>query len=204
MDQELLLEMILRQFTHEHARHLLAPTSQQLAASVRDGRIPWKALTEFEFDSEDLPDVETVHELFAQAYPFYNRDALDPYAAWLLEELCRADYSVEVKWEVIFDCIPHEEYMGDAYNPIPDDGRTPKEVTDAYKAKTCARPKPAPCQNMRPAKICSLASFHVDILYGIFNLQHVQTRAYRFNPPQYKLKLCDCATIQSSPPKKVL
>ena len=133
MDQELLLEMILQQFTHEHARHLLAPTSRQLAASVRNRSIPWKALTEFEFDSEDLPDVETVHELFAQAYPFYNRDALDPYAEWLLEELCRADYGVEVKWEVIFDCIPHEEYMGDVYNPIPDDGRTPQEVTDAYK-----------------------------------------------------------------------
>ena len=139
MDQELLLEMILQQFTHEHARHLLAPTSRKLAASVRNRSIPWKALTEFEFDSEDLPDVETVHELFAQAYPFYNRDALDPYAAWLLEELCRADYSVEVKWEVIFDCIPHEEYMGDAYNPIPDDGRTPQEVTDAYK-KWLAKP----------------------------------------------------------------
>jgi hypothetical protein len=133
MDQQPLLEMVLGHFTHENAKHLLARTSRQLAASVRDGSIPWKALTEFEFYSEDCPDVETVHGLFAQAYPFYNRDALDPYAEWLLEELCRADYGVEVKWEVIFDCIPHEEYMGDVYNPIPDDGRTPKEVTDAYK-----------------------------------------------------------------------
>jgi hypothetical protein len=129
MDHEPLLEMVLRHFTRNHAKHLLAPTCRQLAASVRGEKVPWKAEFEsFEFCSEDLPDLETVHALFAQAYPFYSRDALDPCAAWLLEELCRADLSVEDKWEVVFECVPHEEYMGSA-----DEGRTPAEVTDAYK-----------------------------------------------------------------------
>jgi hypothetical protein len=95
MDKQELLEMLLRHFTLEHGKRLLAPTCLQLAASVRDENVPWKALTEFEFDSEYRPDMETVHELFAQAYPIYSRDALDPYSEWLLNTLFGADVSVE-------------------------------------------------------------------------------------------------------------
>jgi hypothetical protein len=127
VDQEALLEMVLRHFTLEDAKHLLAPVSRQLAASVRDEKVPWKALAEFEFNYQ--PDPGTVHELFKQAYPFWRRDALDPYAEWLLETLCEAYVTVEDKWEIIFDLIPNEGYM-----PLtPDEGRTPEEVTDTYK-----------------------------------------------------------------------
>jgi hypothetical protein len=128
IDKQELLEMLLQHFTLEHAKELLAPTCRQLAASVRDENFPWKALTEFEFDSEYPPDVEMVHELFKQAYPFFNKDELDPFAKWLLAELFRADYSVEDQWEIIFECIPNEGYM-----PIHAEGRTPGEVTDTYK-----------------------------------------------------------------------
>lgn len=135
VDQEALVDMVLRHFTLEDAKHLLAPVSRQLAASVRDEKVPWKALAEFEFDSEHDPDVETVHELFKQAYPFYRRDELDPYASWLLTELVSpgAYVTVKDKWEIIFDLIPNEGYM-----PITPDRwglyfRTPEEVTDAYK-----------------------------------------------------------------------
>lgn len=128
MDKPELLEMLLRHFTLEHGKRLLGPTCRQLAASVRDENVPWKALTEFEFDSEHRPDMETVHDLFAQAYPFYSRDALDPYAKWLLNELFGADVSLEDQWEIIFECIPNEGHM-----PLTDEGRTPAEVTDAYK-----------------------------------------------------------------------
>ena len=107
----MLLEMVLEHFTLKHAKELLAPTCRQLAASVRDESIPWKALTEFEFDSESRPEVETVHQLFAQAYPFYSRNTLDSFTEWLLEELCSADVSVEEKWEIILECVPHEAYI---------------------------------------------------------------------------------------------
>jgi hypothetical protein len=137
VDQEALLEMVLRHFTLEDAKHLLAPVSRQLAASVRDEKVPWKALAEFEFDSEHAPDEdgETVHELFKQAYPFYRRDELHPFAAWLLTELMSHGAYLENKdkWEIIFEFIPNEGYM-----PITPDRwglyfRTPEEVTDAYK-----------------------------------------------------------------------
>ena len=129
LDQEALLDMVLWHFTLEHAKHLLAPASRQLAASVRDEKVLWKALAEFEFDSECHPYVETVHELLKQAYPFYRRDELHPYAEWLLETLCDADVPVKDKWEVVFECIPNEGYM-----PMtPDKGCTPAEVTDAYR-----------------------------------------------------------------------
>ena len=79
VDQEALLDMVLRHFTLEEAKHLLAPVSRQLAASVRDEKAPWKALADLEF--EHVPDEETVHDLFKQAYPFYRRDELHPFAA---------------------------------------------------------------------------------------------------------------------------
>ena len=134
VDQDALLDMVLRHFTLEDAKHLLAPVSRQLAASVRDEKAPWKALAEFEFDSEHAPDVETVHDLFKQAYPFYRRDELHPFAAWLLTELMSyGGVELKDKWELIFEFIPNEGYM-----PITRDRwglyfRTPEEVTDAYK-----------------------------------------------------------------------
>lgn len=133
LDQEGLREMLLQQFTREQARHMLAPVSRQLAASVRDERVQWKALTEFKFESDDSPDMETVHDLFQQAYPFYRRVALDPYAEWLLNALFRANIAFEKKWQIIFECIPNEGYA-----PItPDDwglySFTPEEVTENYK-----------------------------------------------------------------------
>ena len=116
LDQEALLDMVLQQFTLEQARHLLAPVSRQLAARVRDESVQWKALTDFKFEFARGPDMQTVHELFEHAYPFYRRDALAPYAAWLLERLCNSSFSelashyhhLENQWQVIFDCIPLE------------------------------------------------------------------------------------------------
>ena len=117
LDQEALLDMVLQQFTLEQARHLLAPVSRQLAARVRDESVQWKALTDFEFEFARGADMQTVHELFEHAYPFYRRDALEPYAAWLLERLCNACANVMTmdyhhlenqQWHVIFDCIPLE------------------------------------------------------------------------------------------------
>ena len=133
VDQEALLDMVLRHFTLEEAKHLLAPVSRQLAASVRDEKAPWKALAELEF--EHVPDEETVHDLFKQAYPFYRRDELHPFAAWLLTELMSFAAYLELndKWELIFQFIPNE-----GYTEIQPDRwglyfRTPAEVTDAYK-----------------------------------------------------------------------
>jgi hypothetical protein len=95
---------------------------------VRGDKVPWKALTEFEFCSDDHPDEETVHKLFKHAYPFYTRDNLHPLAALLIMEICQSDYSAEEKWGVIFKCVPHEAYMDSA-----DQGHTPEEVTEAYE-----------------------------------------------------------------------
>jgi hypothetical protein len=128
MEQEPLRNLVLGHFTREHARHLIAPASRQLAASVRGDKVPWKALTEFEFCSGDSPDEETVHKLFKQVYPFYRRDELDPFAAELLMEICQSDYSAERKWGIVFKCVPHEAYMDSA-----DQGHTPEEVTEAYE-----------------------------------------------------------------------
>ena len=130
MDEMQLRKRVLGHFTKEDAQYLLAPASRQLAASVRDPdqEVLWKTLPEFKFSSGDSPDEETVHELFKQAYPFYRRDKLDPFAAMLLMEICQSDYSAEEKWAVILKCVPHEANIDSV-----DQGHTPEEVTEAYK-----------------------------------------------------------------------
>lgn len=122
--------MILQQFTREQARHMLAPVSRQLAASVRDERVQWKALKEFKFEPDDFLNMETMHDFFQQAYPFYRRDALDPYAAWLLKTFCGAHV---FKWQIIFDCLPNEGYAPVTLDDWGLDFRTPEEVTENYK-----------------------------------------------------------------------
>jgi hypothetical protein len=130
MDKPDLLELLLRNLTREEGKHLLARTCRQLAQSVRDENVPWKALTEFQFDSEYGPDMETVHDLFAEAFPFYRRDELRPFAAWLLEKFFRARVRLQDQWDVIFECIPTE-----GLEPVSDEkaNHKPAEVTDAYK-----------------------------------------------------------------------
>ena len=130
MDEMPLRKRVLGHFTKEQAKYLLAPASRQLAASVRDPdqEVLWKTLPEFKFSSGDSPDEETVHELFKQAYPFYRRDKLDPFAAMLLMEICQSDYSAEEKWAVILKCVPHEANIDSV-----DQGHTPEEVTEAYE-----------------------------------------------------------------------
>jgi hypothetical protein len=83
------------------------------------------------FDTDDAPNVDEVYQIFQEVYSFFSDDALDPYALWLLTELC--DFNKlddESKWDVIFECIPTE-----GLKPMSDEkaNHKPAEVADAHK-----------------------------------------------------------------------
>ena len=52
-----------------------------------------------------------MHRLFATAYDFYKREALEERTNSLLEQLAREDIPRSEKWELILKCVPCEDVL---------------------------------------------------------------------------------------------